>query len=619
MHELRYNFYADVSPDSSRIAYTTCRLATEAPSWWQPRRLLIDLPYYRAEYRRKRSYEIATANIDGSETRRLTKNLQLDHYPVWSPDGTRIAFMSNSERWAPENGGRLYKMASDGSDVRLLTPSLDNLGFYPPVWSPDGERIAFIAREEERRGQPPLHSLALHVVEADGYKLTRIGETTGMPTWSPDGSELAFAAGGEHEPGVYAIRPDGTGLRLIIPVAGVSQVRWSPDGTGVLLLGDTVSVVAPDGSGLQQIAGQTYVAATWSPDGSRIALLTYKGSPPHWQRGCYRSPGEIVTMARDGTDLRVLVSWEDGVDCLAPELIVENPDPMDNLDDAGACSAGTVVPDPASNPGLVQDCEALLVFKHAAAHDALPDWSVRTPLMGWEGVAVGGSPLRVRELVLWELGLSGSLPPEIGNLTALERLDLRRNYLKGPIPRGLGSLAKLREVNLQNNRLTGGIPPELSKLEELEVLDLVGNSLSGRIPPELGSLVSVKVLGLSGNSLMGEVPPELGSLANLEILDLRLNEIAGEIPPELGGLANLELLFLGKKLTGAIPPELGRLTNLKWMWFYGNELTGPLPSEFGALPNLQDVSLIYETVSTCAPSGWPDRWVRGNVLKRCQE
>ncbi|CAM9384351.1 unnamed protein product, partial [Ectocarpus sp. 8 AP-2014] len=110
------------------------------------------------------------------------------------------------------------------------------------------------------------------------------------------------------------------------------------------------------------------------------------------------------------------------------------------------------------------------------------------------------------------------------------------------------------------NNVTGSIPPELGGLGALEVLNLRGNNLSGAIPSELDQLGAMKELYLRRSGLTGAIPPELGGLGALEKLDLRSNKLSGAIPPELGRLFALEVLDLGiNKLSGAIPSELGQL------------------------------------------------------------
>ncbi|MYI28063.1 MAG: hypothetical protein F4064_08210, partial [Acidimicrobiales bacterium] len=60
--------------------------------------------------------------------------------------------------------------------------------------------------------------------------------------------------------------------------------------------------------------------------------------------------------------------------------------------------------------------------------------------------------------------LSGSIPPELGNLTGLETLSLSGNALSGSIPPSLGNLTNLTRLSLYSNELSGSIPPELGRL-----------------------------------------------------------------------------------------------------------------------------------------------------------
>ena len=171
------------------------------------------------------------------------------------------------------------------------------------------------------------------------------------------------------------------------------------------------------------------------------------------------------------------------------------------------------------------------------------NWLSSRPLSEWRGVDTD-SDGRVIGLFLYSRNLSGSIPPELGDLSNLRYLHLFNNSLTGSIPPELGDLTKLRYLHLFNNSLTGSIPPELGDLTKLERLDLHGNNLSGPIPPELGDLSNLEILWLADNALSGSIPPELGDLANLERLDLADNDLSGSIPPELGDLANLERLDL---------------------------------------------------------------------------
>ena len=216
-------------------------------------------------------------------------------------------------------------------------------------------------------------------------------------------------------------------------------------------------------------------------------------------------------------------------------------------------------------------------------------WLTDGPLAEWHGVSVDHAG-RVDTLRVDYNQLSGTIPPELGNLANLRYLGLYGNALAGPIPAELGNLANLEVLSLGANvDLTGPIPPELGNLANLSHLSLNSNELTGTIPPELGNLANLIYLNLGVNALTGPIPPELGSLANLRSLELGSNALTGPIPPELGNLANLIYLRLySNDLSGPIPPELGNLANLRWLWLYSNDLTGPIPLELGGMKRLTE-------------------------------
>ena len=234
------------------------------------------------------------------------------------------------------------------------------------------------------------------------------------------------------------------------------------------------------------------------------------------------------------------------------------------------------------------------------------NWLTDAPLNDWHGVGTDITD-RVVFLGLVANQLSGTIPPELGNLSNLRILRLENNQLTGAIPPELGRLSNLTHLWLYDNQLSGTIPPELGNLSNLENLYLDTNQLTGAIPPELGNLSNLKdlVLGqnsVSDNQLTGAIPPELGDLTNLGQLALGGNRLTGAIPPELGRLSNLTFLRLeNNQLTGAIPPELGDLTNLEVLNLETNQLSGTIPSELGNLSNLTELWLHYNQLSGTIP------------------
>ncbi len=297
-------------------------------------------------------------------------------------------------------------------------------------------------------------------------------------------------------------------------------------------------------------------------------------------------------------------------------------------------------PESRLNPPLLKDCSVLLAVQGTLAGEAELNWNLKRPIAEWDGVTLGGVPTRVTGLSLSK-GLTGRIPPQLGELDGLIDLNLAVNRLSGPIPPELGRLVALRALSLDRNALTGTVPTELEQLSKIESLWLRENRLTGPVPPklldipahDLGHLLfcapeshlspplfddctvllaakdtlvgdaalnwSVAVpinewqgvtlggrqgrviaLDLPRMGLNGHIPAALAHLADLQSLVLDGNLLSGAIPPELGKLSDLEMLGLAANaLTGAIPPELAKLSSLKDLWLSGNDLTGSLPSE----------------------------------------
>ena len=179
------------------------------------------------------------------------------------------------------------------------------------------------------------------------------------------------------------------------------------------------------------------------------------------------------------------------------------------------------------------DRAALEAVYRATGGDGWTDntnWLSSAPLGDWYGVEVnqdgrvtrlrlGGWDDATREFI--DHGLTGSLPPELGTLSHLRRLEIGGNGgLTGPIPAELGSLTHLEELNLQANRLTGSIPAALGHLANLEGLWLTRNTLSGQVPTELRNLTGLMYLDLRDTMLSGPLPESLTRLSALMWLQL---------------------------------------------------------------------------------------------------
>ncbi|KAK3249987.1 leucine-rich repeat-containing protein [Cymbomonas tetramitiformis] len=144
-----------------------------------------------------------------------------------------------------------------------------------------------------------------------------------------------------------------------------------------------------------------------------------------------------------------------------------------------------------------------------------------------------------------------ALPPEIGQLNALQRLVVSRNQLRG-VPADLGLLVQLKLLSLDNNMLTS-LPPEIGQLHKLEKLHLHNNGLKS-LPSEIGHLTSLRELNLGKNKLE-ILPSALGQCVALELIDAKANVIM-EIPHEIGELKRLKELLLDENGIREVPSSV---------------------------------------------------------------
>ena len=173
--------------------------------------------------------EIYVMSSHGNDQTRLTDYEESDFFPVWSPNGQQIAFVRILFNRRGDKNQEIYVMDADGSNLRNLTqhPAFDS----GPNWSPDGSRIAFAsARDGE---------LNIYLMDADGgnVKHLKSPDFSTSPMWSPDGKQIVFVAVTELGRQIYAMNADGTKRWLVSkprPNALMYLGGWSPDGKQIL-------------------------------------------------------------------------------------------------------------------------------------------------------------------------------------------------------------------------------------------------------------------------------------------------------------------------------------------------------------------------------------------------
>jgi dipeptidyl aminopeptidase/acylaminoacyl peptidase len=238
--------------------------------------------------------EIYAMNPDGSDQVNLTRHPFADYQPRWSPDGSKIAFLS--ERDGCCGNTEIYTMNADGSGQQRLTVNPGRETF--PTWSPDGTRMAF-----DRDGD-------IHVMNSTGSgDVVLLGGPTRdvQPAWSPDGSKIAFTSAPQRDANgdVYVMDSDGTDLvNLTNHPANDIEPDWSPDGSHIAFVSSRESPTNFDiwvmrSDGTEQVRLTTTpapydddITPAWSPDGTKISFASEGGEIGR----------DIYVMNSDGSD-----------------------------------------------------------------------------------------------------------------------------------------------------------------------------------------------------------------------------------------------------------------------------------------------------------------------------
>ena len=283
------------------------------------------------------------------------------------------------------------------------------------------------------------------------------------------------------------------------------MIKWSAAGLAILLLMFTVALGMASASPNQQ-DGQSLTVersgdrmsatATWTPSqGGESQLFIYFGRLLLGEDDSYGigldldNIGEF-TLSRD--DDSVAISDLDPRREYIYAVTWIDTDSDGNVIWGDWVTAGLV-----RQTSAETDREALVALYEATDGEDWREndnWLSDAPVGEWQGVKTDEDG-RVVELVLWADNLEGQLPPELGNLAKLERLNLFLNRLDGEIPPELGMLFNLKELILMGNQLAGAIPYQLGGLLKLEKLYFsTGNQFTGCIP---SSLQNVAVNDLS--------------------------------------------------------------------------------------------------------------------------
>ena len=344
---IRFVSDARVSPDGRVVAFVVTTLSEE-----------------RDEY----LSQIWLVDTAGGEPRRFTTGPRRDTAPRWSPDGARLAFISERE---VKKKGQLYVMPVAGGEPTRLTDLRH--GVSAPEWSPDGTRLAFVSRvggwvepeseEEKRKSRPPRVITTLKyrfngegftydrrpqifTVAADGGEPRQVTEGDydhADPAWSPDGRALVFASARHDErdhddvSDIWVVAAEGGAPRRLTRTDGpAGHPAFSPAGDTVAYLARpsrnafarnlrlfTVAVTGGDpvcrSEDFDRSCGPLGVPPLWSGDGRVLTIaaedqgtlglfrVEVGGGPPRRLVGGERVVGSY-SASRDGSVLAFTAS-----------------------------------------------------------------------------------------------------------------------------------------------------------------------------------------------------------------------------------------------------------------------------------------------------------------------
>ncbi|MEW6026490.1 MAG: hypothetical protein AB1599_04255 [Planctomycetota bacterium] len=251
--------------------------------------------------------EIWIIGSDGKNLKRVTKNdRRRDEEPSWHPNGTKIVFSSDRDHFTSQ----IYVVDADGKNLRKLTNERPR--HLAPVYSPDGSQIAFESLEKVFEDNHP-NNYDVYIMDANGnnqrnltgdYKdamhITLVG-------WNPDGTKIAFhvmrISGSS---GIYIMDADGKNHRKLsgdnYNIAG--DCAWSPDGKKMVFClrdesGTGLGIIDADGSNFKRIVKNINVPSlSWSFDNRQIILSAFDGEAKAYK---------LYTLDADGQNLRELL------------------------------------------------------------------------------------------------------------------------------------------------------------------------------------------------------------------------------------------------------------------------------------------------------------------------
>jgi len=233
------------------------------------------------------SWRIYVMDADGSNVTVLSPEGLDDTAPTWSPDGQKIAFVSQRD------GNReIYIMDTactnpDGCSQDAVNVTRHAADDWTPAWSPDGSQLAFSSLRDGSWEIYVLNTACLDAPETCKDSLRQItsdGNLNISPVWSPDASRFAYNSKASGNWDIYTMSTDGTNIRQITTAPGNDlSPAWSPDGSQIAYEANqegNVEIYVIDANGTtvpQNITNYSTAndhGPTWLPDGQMLVFYS---------------------------------------------------------------------------------------------------------------------------------------------------------------------------------------------------------------------------------------------------------------------------------------------------------------------------------------------------------
>ncbi|CDP00842.1 unnamed protein product [Coffea canephora] len=268
-------------------------------------------------------------------------------------------------------------------------------------------------------------------------------------------------------------------------------------------------------------------------------------------------------------------------------------------------SAGASI---ANNRNNTIDLNAFLAFKSTIfdPQRIIPtNWSTSSSVCNWIGITCNTRHQRVAAINLSYMGIAGTIPPQLGNLSFLVWLSVSNNSFHGHLPTELSRLRRLKYINLKGNAFEGEFPSWLGCLSALWYINFEYNRFSGSLSGRLSNFTKLEVIALAFNFFTGNLSEEFSALPKFRVLEIEYTQLAGPLPQALFNLSSLQKIgFTSNSLSGYLPARIcDYLPQLQELYLSRNYFEGEIPSGIGECSGLQFLSLSYNKFRGYIPNG----------------